>query len=61
MVRHVAPSVPTSSSPGPTVRGFAEELTALRRPARDVLEGTRQEPWQDFRQFRIDIDEAAQT
>ena len=45
-------------SAGPAI---AEELAALRRPARYVLEGLHQESQQKYWQFRIDIDEAAQT
>ena len=45
-------------SDGPAI---AEELAALRRPARYVLEGIHQESRQKFWQFRVDIDEAAQT
>lgn len=40
---------------------IAEELAALRRPARYVLEGIHQESRQKFWQFRVDIDEPAQT
>ncbi|MFJ4073635.1 hypothetical protein [Curtobacterium sp. NPDC089991] len=43
---------------GPAI---AEELAALRRPARYVLEGIHQESRQKYWQFRVDIDEAAQT
>jgi len=45
-------------SDGPAI---AEELAALRRPARYVLEGIHQESRQKYWQFRVDIDEAAQT
>jgi hypothetical protein len=45
-------------SDGPAV---AEEIAALRRPARYVLEGVHQESRQKYWQFRVDIDEAAQT
>ena len=45
-------------SHGPAI---AEGLAALRRPARYVLEGIHQESRQKFWQFRVDIDEAAQT
>lgn len=45
-------------SDGPAI---AEELAALRRPARYVLEGVHQESRQKYWQFRVDIDEAAQT
>ncbi len=45
-------------SDGPAI---AEELAALRRPARYVLEGLHQESRQKYWQFRIDVDEAAQT
>jgi hypothetical protein len=45
-------------SDGPAI---AEDLAALRRPARYVLEGIHQESRQKFWQFRVDIDEAAQT
>ncbi|MBO9040635.1 hypothetical protein [Curtobacterium flaccumfaciens] len=43
---------------GPAI---AEELAALRRPARYVLDGIHQESRQQFWQFRVDIDEPAQT
>lgn len=43
---------------GPAI---AEELAALRRPARYVLEGIHQESRQKYSQFRVDVDEAAQT
>lgn len=45
-------------SDGPAI---AEELGALRRPARYVLDGIHQESRQKYWQFRVDIDEAAQT
>ncbi|MCS6560288.1 hypothetical protein [Curtobacterium poinsettiae] len=45
-------------SDGPAI---AEELAALRRPARYVLDGIHQESRQQFWQFRVDIDEPAQT
>lgn len=45
-------------SNGPAI---AEELAALRRPDRYVLEGVHQESRQKYWQFRVDIDEAAQT
>ncbi len=45
-------------SDGPVI---AEEFAALRRPARYVLEGIHQEPRQKSWQFRVDIDEPAQT
>lgn len=45
-------------SDGPAI---AEELAALRRPARYVLEGMHQESRQKYSQFRVDVDEAAQT
>ncbi|ROQ05746.1 MULTISPECIES: hypothetical protein [unclassified Curtobacterium] len=43
---------------GPAI---AEELAALRRPARYVLEGIHQESRQKYWQFRVDVDEPAQT
>lgn len=43
---------------GPAI---AEELAARRRPARYVLEGIHQESRQKYWQFRVDVDEAAQT
>lgn len=43
---------------GPAI---AEELAARRRPARYVLEGIHQESRQKYSQFRVDVDEAAQT
>ncbi|MDT0234439.1 hypothetical protein [Curtobacterium sp. BRB10] len=43
---------------GPAI---AEELAALSRPARYVLDGIHQESRQQFWQFRVDIDEPAQT
>lgn len=42
-------------------QAIAEELAALRRPARYVLDGIHQESRQKYWQFRVDIDEAAQT
>ncbi|WP_426725278.1 hypothetical protein [Curtobacterium flaccumfaciens] len=45
-------------SDGPAI---AEELAALRRPARYILDGIHQESRQKYWQFRVDIDEAAQT
>jgi hypothetical protein len=45
-------------SDGPAI---AEELAALRRPARYVLEGIQHESRQKYSPFRVDIDEAAQT
>ncbi|MBF4615846.1 hypothetical protein [Curtobacterium sp. VKM Ac-1376] len=56
----LAPCVSTNSSPadGPAI---AEELAALRRPARYILEGIHQESRQKYWQFRVDIDEPAQT
>lgn len=45
-------------SDGPAI---AEEVAALRRPARYVLEGIHQESRQQYSQFRVDFDEPAQT